>query len=334
MNHPASPSRRRFTLLAAATAATAATAFTGMASAADAYPNHPIRLLVGFSAGGAVDIVARQLSFALTPKLGQSIVVENKPGATGTIAAEAAAKAAPDGYTLLLATQSTMVVAPGLFPKSSFSPLKDFIPVSLVASVPMVLVTNPSTPANNLKELIDLARSKNGGLAYASSGSGGPQHVASELLASMANVKMTHIPYKGEANAINDLLGNQVPLMFGNLPTLLPYIKAKKVRAIAVSSLHRAETAPDIPTIDESGLKGFEALTWFGVFAPAGTPRPVIDRLHANLVQSLADPEFKGKLKAQGLTLVGNTPEQFRAYMQTESVKWAKLIENAHIKPE
>lgn len=289
---------------------------------------------MGFSAGGAVDIVARQIGFALTPRLGQAIVVENKPGATGTIAADSAAKAAPDGYTLLLATQSTMVVAPGLFPKLSFSPLKDFIPISLVASVPLVLVTNPEVPAKNVKELIELARSKNGGLAYASSGSGGPQHVASELLASMAGVKMTHIPYKGEANALNDLLGNQVPVMFGNLPTMLPYIRSKKVRAIAVSSLNRAETAPDLPTIAESGLPGFEALTWFGLFAPAGTPRPVIDRIHAALVQSLADPDFKAKLRAQGLSVVGDTPEQFRAYMQTESVKWGKLIESAHIKPE
>jgi tripartite-type tricarboxylate transporter receptor subunit TctC len=326
-----SPTRRSLVLALAA----AGFAWSGAAAAADAaYPSHPVRLMVGFSPGGAVDNVARQLGQSLALKLGQPFVVENKPGATGTIAAEAAARAAPDGYTLLLGTQSTMVVAPGLFPKLNFKPLDDFIPISLVASVPLALVVNSSLPVKNVKELIELARSKNGGLMYASSGQGGPQHVASELLASMAGVKMVHVPYKGEANALNDLLGNQVPVMFGNLPTMLPYIHSGKVKVIAVSSLQRAEAAPDIPTIAESGLPGFEALTWFGLYAPAGTPRPVVDRLYTNVKQTLADPAVRKKLQAEGLTVVGSTPEQFRAYMKTEAVKWGKLIETAHIKAE
>jgi tripartite-type tricarboxylate transporter receptor subunit TctC len=227
-----------------------------------------------------------------------------------------------------------MVVAPGLYPKLNFKPLEDFIPISLVASVPLALVVHPSVPAKNVKELIELARSKKGDLMYASSGLGGPQHVASELLASMAGIQMVHVPYKGEANALSDLLGNQVPVMFGNLPTLLPHIRSGKVKVIAVSSLQRAEAAPDIPTIAESGLPGFEALTWFGLYAPAGTPRPVIDRLVTGVTQSLADPAVKSKLRAQGLTAVGNSPEQFRAYMKTEAVKWGKLIETANIKAE
>jgi tripartite-type tricarboxylate transporter receptor subunit TctC len=317
---------RRSLMLALAAAGCAWTCTA--AAANDVYPAKPVRLLVGFSAGGAVDNVARQLGQALTTRLGQPFVVENKPGATGTIAAEVTAKSPADGYTLLLGTQSTMVVAPGLYPKLNFKPLEDFIPISLVASVPLALVVHPSLPVKNVKELIALARSKNGGLMYASSGQGGPQHVASELLASMAGVEMVHVPYKGEANALNDLLGNQVPIMFGNLPTLLPHIRSGKVKVLAVSSLQRAEAAPDIPTIAESGLPGFEALTWFGLYAPAGTPRPVVDRLVTAVTQSLA------KLRAQGLTIVGNNPDQFRAYMKTEMVKWGKLIETAHIKAE
>ena len=305
-----------------------------VAVASDAYPSKPVRLLVGFSAGGAVDNVARQLGQGLSQKLGQPVVIENKPGATGTIAADAAAKAAPDGYTLLLGTQSTMLVAPSLYPNLTFKPLQDFVPISLVASVPLVLVANPSVPVKNIKEFIELARSKNGGLMYASSGQGGPQHVASELLAQMAGVKLGHVPYKGEALALNDVLGNQVPVMFGNLPTMLPHIRSGKVRAIAVSSLQRSEAAPDIPTIAESGLAGFEALTWFGVFAPAATPGPVVTRLEETIKQTLADPATRSKLQAQGLTVMGNSPDQFRAYMKTETVKWAKLVESAQIKPE
>jgi len=324
-------STRRSLVLALAVAGCG---WLGVAAADDAYPSKPVRMLVGFSAGGAVDNVARQLSQGMSQRLGQSVIIDNKPGATGTIAAEAAAKSPGDGYTLLLGTQSTMLVAPSVYPKLGFKPLQDFVPISLVASVPLVLVAHPSVPVKNIRELIELARSKDGGMMYASSGQGGPQHVASELLAQMAGVKLTHVPYKGEAIALNDVLGNQVPVMFGNLPTLLPHIRSGKVRAIAVSSLQRSEAAPDIPTIAESGLPGFEALTWFGVFAPASTPRPIVDRLLNDINQTLADPATRSKLQAQGLTVMGNHPDQFRAYMKTETVKWAKLVESAHIKPE
>lgn len=330
--HPGMTRRQGLGALGAALAA-AATGNAAWAST-EAWPNRSIKLLIGFSAGGAVDNVGRQLAQGLGPRLGQTMIVENKPGATGILAGDATAKALPDGYTVLLGTQSTMLVAPAVYPKMPFRPMEDLAPISLIASVPLVLVVHPSVAVHNVKELIALARAQKGELAYASSGQGGPQHVASELLNQMAGVKMVHIPYKGESNALADVLGGQVPVMFGNLPTLLPSIRAGKLRAIAVSSLQRSEVAPDIPTVAESGLAGFEALTWFGLFTPAATPKPIIERLHREVVASLADKEFQAKLQAQGLTLVGNDPAQFRSYMQKETVKWARLVESAKIKPD
>ena len=298
------------------------------------YPSKPVRVMVGFSAGGAVDLVARYLAQALGQSFGQPYVVENRAGATGTIAAEATARAQPDGYTLLLGTQSTMVVAPSMYPNMTFDPVKDFVPVSLIASVPLVLVVHPSLPLKTVQDVIAYAKAKNGDLMYASSGLGGPQHVSAELFATTAGIRMTHVPYKGEANAIADLLGNQVPLMFSNLPTLLPHIRAGKLRAIAVSSLQRAESAPEIPTVAESGLPGFEALTWFGLYAPAGTPPAVVAKLEQGVKQSLTDAQLKQKMREQGLTLVGSTSAEFKPYMQSESVKWGALIKKAGIRPE
>jgi len=313
----------------------AATFMTGLpAWAAETWPTKPIKLEVGFTAGGAVDNVARQMGQALGARLGQSFVIENKAGATGTLAADYVAKAPPDGYTLLLGTQSTMLVAPAVYPKLPFKPLEDLVPVSLIASVPLVLAVHPSLPVHNVKELIALAKAQKGELAYASSGQGGPQHVATELLKQMAGVDLVHVPYKGESLALNDAMGGQVKVLFGNLPTMLPVVRSGKLRAIAVSSLQRAEAAPDIPTIAESGLAGFEALTWFGVFAPNGTPAPIVTRLYNEVHASLADPATADRLKAQGATLVGSNPEQFRQYMKAESVKWAKLVQSAKIRPE
>ncbi|VFR31699.1 Tricarboxylate transport protein TctC [plant metagenome] len=330
----AARSRRR--LLGAALAGAFATPFMlGVtAQAADNYPSKPTTILVGFSAGGAVDNVARQIGQGLGTAFGQSYVIENRAGATGTIAAEAASRAQPDGYTLLLGTQSTMVVAPGMYPTLRFDPIKDFVPVSLVASVPLVLVVHPSLPLKTVQDVIDYAKEKQGELTYASSGLGGPQHVSMELFASMAGVKMVHVPYRGEANAITDLLGNQVPLMFSNLPTLLPHIKSGKLRAIAVSSLERSPTAPEIPTVDESGLKGFEALTWFGLYAPKGTPGSVVARLESGVKTALADPAMRSKMADQGMKIEGRDSAAFRDYMQAESVKWGDLVRKSGIKPE
>ena len=301
---------------------------------AGTYPDKPVKMLVGFSPGGAVDNVARLLSQSMSKSMGGSFIVENRPGATGIIAAEQTAKAPADGYTLLLATQSTMVVAPSIYPKMSFNPVTDFTPISLVASVPMVLVVGNGIPVKNVQELIAYAKKQKGGLTYASSGQGGPQHVAAELFASMAKLEMVHVPYKGEANAISDLLGNQVPVMFGNLPSMLPHIKSGKLRALAVSSLQRSPAAPDIPTVAESGLPGFETLTWFGLFAPARMPQPIVDRLNAEVKKSLAAPDVHAKLVQQGLTIVGGTSPELTAYMKQEVPKWGQLLKNANIKPE
>lgn len=307
----------------------------GYASAQDdTYPSKPTTVYVGFSAGGAVDQVARELAQALGKQFSFPYVVENRPGATGTIAAETAARARPDGYSLLLATQSTMVVAPGMYPAMRFDPVKDFEPISLVASVPLVLVVHPSLPLKTVQDVIDYAKKQGGNLPYASSGLGGPQHVSAELFATMAGIRMVHVPYKGEANAIADVLGNQVPLMFSNLPTLLPHIRSGKLRAIAVSSLERAPSAPEIPTVSESGLKNFEALTWFGLYAPAGTPEPILDKLQKGVQTSLQDPKLREKLGQQGLSLEGRPRDAFRRYMQAESTKWGDLIKRAGIKPE
>jgi tripartite-type tricarboxylate transporter receptor subunit TctC len=310
------------------------TALAPVAAFADNYPSKPVRVVVGFSAGGAVDNVARQLSQSLAKDAGGSFIVENRPGATGIIAADNVAKSSPDGYSLLVATQSTMVVGPSIYPKMGFDPIKDFTPVSLIASVPMVLVVHPSLPVKNVQELIAYARRENGGLSYASSGQGGPQHVAAELFGSMAKVKLMHVPYKGEANAISDLLGNQVPMMFSNLQPLLPHIKSGRLRALAVSSLQRSSVAPEIPTVAESGLPGFEALTWFGLFVPAGTPQPIVDQLNAEVKKGLASPELRTKLTQQGLTVVGSSSAEMKAYMKQEVPKWGKLLREANIKPE
>ncbi len=326
------PARRR---VLAALLACSLSAVGGAAHAAqNDYPTKPTTLYVGFSAGGAVDQVARELGQTLGKQFDQPYVVENRPGATGTIAAEAAARAKPDGYTLLLGTQSTMVVAPNMYPTLRFDPMKDFEPVSLVASVPLVLVVHPSLPLKTVQDVIDYAKKQGGNLPYASSGLGGPQHVSAELFATMAGIEMVHIPYKGEANAISDLLGNQVPLMFSNLPTLLPHIQSGKLRAIAVSSLERAPSAPEIPTVAESGLPGFEALTWFGLYAPAGTSQDIVAKLEQGVQTGLKDPQLREKLSKQGLTLEGRGSNDFRAYMQAESVKWGDLIKKSGIKPE
>lgn len=301
---------------------------------ADTYPSKPVKVIVGFSPGGAVDNVARLLSQSMGRSMGGSFYVENRPGATGIIAAEQAAKAPADGYSILVATQSTMVVAPSIYPKMKVDPVADFTPISLLASVPMVMVVNPGVPARNVQELLAYARAQKEGLSYGSSGLGGPQHVAAELFASMGKVNMVHVPYKGEANAIADLLGNQIPVMFGNLPSLLPHIKSGKLRAIAVSSLQRSSAAPDIPTVAESGLPGFEALTWFGMFVPAGTPQPIVDRLNAEVKKSLASADVRAKLEQQGLTAGGGTSAELKAYMRLEVPKWAGLLRNANIRAE
>jgi tripartite-type tricarboxylate transporter receptor subunit TctC len=253
-------------------------------------------------------------------------VIDNRPGAAGNIGSDLVAKSAPDGYTLLMCTVSTHAINPNLYAKLPYDHLKDFVPVVLVASVPNVLEVTPALPVNSVADLIRLAKEKPGQINFASSGSGTSIHLSGELFKTQAGVDMTHVPYKGSAPALTDLIGGQVQVMFDNLPSSLPQIKAGKLRAIAVTSAQRAPALPDIPTIAESGLPGFEATSWFGIVAPTGTPPAIIARINADVNQWLQSPEAREKLLAQGALAAGGTPEQFAAYIRAETEKWAKVV--------
>lgn len=300
---------------------------------ADNYPSKPIRIVVGFAPGGGADIVARQIGNQLSQQMGQPVVVENRPGATGTIAAANVAQSANDGYSMMLASQSTMVIAPSMYPKLPFDPLKDFVPVTQMVSMPLVMVTHPSVQASTVQDVIALARA--GKLAsFASSGAGGPQHIAGELLNSMGGIKLTHIPYKGESAALTDVMAGTVPVMFANLPVVAPLIKSGKLKPIAVSSLQRAPGLPQVPTVAETGLRDFEVLTWYGLFAPAGTPRSVTGKISDEVLQALKAPAIRDKFVEQGFTIVGANPDQFGRFMTAEVPKWAKVVKAANIRPE
>ena len=302
-------------------------------SAYAAFPDKPVKITVGFAAGGGADIVARQLGQQMGAQTGQSFIVDNKPGATGTIAATHVAKSPADGYTMFLGSQSTMLVAPAIYPKLQFDPVKDFTPISMLVSMPMILVVHPSVPAKNVQELIALARK--GELSYASAGAGGPQHTAGELFASLANVRITHIPYKGEAPALTDVIGGTVPVMFSNLPAVLPYVQSGKLRALAISSARRHPAHPELPTVAEAAkLADFEVLTWYGIFAPAGTPADVAKKLETEAIAALKSKDLSGKLAGQGFTVVGSTQQQFSAFMKNEVPRWAKLVKDANIRAD
>ena len=301
---------------------------------AQAYPTHSIRLVVPFPAGGTTDILARAAAQKLSESLGQAVVVDNRPGAAGNIGADLVAKSAPDGYTLLMGTVGTHAINPSLYAKMPYDHVKDFVPVVLVAGVPNVLAVYPAFPVNSVAELIALAKSKPGTINFASSGSGTSIHMSGELFKALAGVDMTHIPYKGSSPALTDLMGGQVQIMFDNLPSSLPLIKAGKLRAIAVTSLTRAPALPDVPTISESGLPGFEASSWFGVLAPAGTPAPIVAKLNADVNKWLQSPEAREQLLAQGANAAGGTPEQFAAHIRAETEKWAKVVKASGAKAD
>jgi tripartite-type tricarboxylate transporter receptor subunit TctC len=302
------------------------------AAQAPAYPTKPIRLVVPFPPGGATDILARNVAQKLTETWGQSVVVDNRPGAGGNIGSELVAKAAPDGYTLEMGTVGTHAINASLYSKMPYDHVKDFAPIILVAGVPNVLVVNPSLPVNSVQELIAYAKANPGKLNFASSGPGTSIHLSGELFKVMAGVQMTHVPYKGSAPALQDLLGGQVQLMFDNLPPSLPQIKAGKLRALAVTSLTRAPALPDVPTIAESGLPGFEASSWFGILAPAGTPPAIIAKVNAEVAKWLASPEGKDKLVAIGANAGGGSPEDFARHIQAETAKWAKVVKESGAK--
>jgi tripartite-type tricarboxylate transporter receptor subunit TctC len=295
-------------------------------ASAQSYPNRTIRLVVPFPAAGTTDILARAAAQKLTEAFGQSVVVDNRPGAAGNIGSDLVAKSAPDGYTLLMGTVGTHAINSSLYSKMPYDHVKDFVPVVLVAGVPNVLVVNPALPVNSVADLIKLAKDKPGQINFASSGSGTSIHLSGELFKTMAGVDITHVPYKGSSPALVDLIGGQVQIMFDNLPSALPQIKAGKLRAIAVTSLKRAPVLPDVPTISESGLPGFEASSWFGVLAPAGTPAPIVARINAEVNKWLQSADARERLLSQGAEAAGGSPEQFANHIRAESEKWAKVV--------
>ena len=301
-------------------------------AAAQTYPTKPIRLVVPFPPGGATDILARDVAQKLTEAWGQSVIVDNRPGAGGNIGSELVAKSSPDGYTLEMGTVGTHAINASLYAKMPYDHVRDFTPVILVAGVPNVLVVNPALPANSVAELIAYAKANPGKLNFASSGNGTSIHLSGELFKVMAGVQITHIPYKGSAPALQDLLGGQVQMMFDNLPPSLPQIKAGKLRALGVTTLTRAPALPDVPTLSESGLPGFEASSWFGILAPAGTPAPIVAKLNAEIAKWLATPEAKEKLAKQGANAAGGTPDDFAKHIAAETAKWAKVVKDSGAK--
>jgi tripartite-type tricarboxylate transporter receptor subunit TctC len=304
------------------------------AAVAQTFPSRPIRMVVTFPTGGAPDILARTISEKLDPAWGHTMIVDNKPGAGGNIGAQDVARAAADGQTLVMGTVGTHAINGALYAKMPYDMVKDFAPVTLIASTPNLLVVNNDVPAKNLTELIALAKAKPGQLTYGSPGIGTSVHVSGELFNSMAGVKTQHVPYKGRQFAIPDLLGGSITMMFDNMPSALPVVREGKLRAIGVTSAKRSPSAPEIPTIAEQGLPGYEATSWFAVFAPAGTPRPVIDKLHAEIVRVFNLPDVQVKMKTLGLDPILGGPEDLAKLQTAEIAKWAKVVKDSGAKAE
>ena len=296
-------------------------------AAAQSYPSKPIRFVVPYPPGGPLDTVARLLGQKISENVKQPVVVDNKPGAGGNIGADTVAKSAPDGYTILMGAVATHAINPTLYASIPYDPVRDFQPVTQVASTPNVLIVNNSVPAANVREFIAYAKANPGKLNFGSGSTGSAGHLAGELFKTMAGVNMTHVPYKGAAPAMQDLIGGQVQLMFDNFASASTQVKAGKVKALAVTTAKRSTLAPDLPTIAESGLAGFDINTWFGIFVPAATPRDVVERLHAEFTRALAMPDIREKLANLGAEPVGNRPEEFAAYIKAEADKYAKVIQ-------
>jgi tripartite-type tricarboxylate transporter receptor subunit TctC len=301
--------------------------------AAQSFPSKPLRFIVPFP-GGFSDVLARQIGARMGDALGQPIVVENRPGASGQIGAQEVIRSPADGHTLFMGHIGTHAINAHIFPKLNYDPDKDFAPVTLLVTVPNLLVVHPSVPAQNVRELIALAKSKPGGLSYASPGSGTSGHLAAELFKSLAGVFIVHIPYKGAAPALQDLMGGQTQMLFDTVAQAHPQAKAGKVRALAITSVKRHPVAPDIPTMDESGFPGWETGPWFGIFVRSGTSESVLRKLHGESVKALAAPEIRDKLVAQGANVVGNTPEEFAAFIRAESARWGKLVRQVGIRAD
>jgi tripartite-type tricarboxylate transporter receptor subunit TctC len=303
------------------------------AQGAESYPSKPIRFILPFPPGGGTDILGRLLAERLATQLGQPVVVENRGGAGGNLGAEAAARSAPDGYTIVLVAPS-LAISPSLYKKLAYDPIKDFAPVSLVATVPNVMVTNPSVPARTLADFIAIAKSKPGRMNFGSGGNGTSNHLAGELFNIVAGVRLVHVPYKGVNLAMNDVMSGEVHLVVIGIPAAAPHIKAGKLRALAVIDSKRAAALPDVPTVAEAGLPDFEVTTWYGVLAPAGTPRPIVARLNAEIVKAMKSPEMNARLAAMATEPVTSTPEGFSDLIRREIVKWGKVVRAAGLKAD
>lgn len=296
------------------------------AGEAPAYPARPIRFIVPNGIGGSTDLVARTIAQKLGEGLGQQIVVDNRPGSGGIIGTEIVARAPADGYTLLMGTIGNLAISPGLYKKLGYDPVKDFAPVSQTAAAAYMLVVHPAVPVKSVKDLISLAKAKPGQLNYASAGSGTGSHLTAELFKSISGVDIVHIPYKGGTAGLTDVLAGQVQVMFNGIPSSMPPLRAGRIKALAVTTAARSPAAPEIPTVAEAGFPGAESTSWTGILVPAATPRPVVARLHGEIVKALKLPEVKDRLKLDGAEPVGSAPQEFAAYLKREIAKWAKVI--------
>jgi tripartite-type tricarboxylate transporter receptor subunit TctC len=303
------------------------------ALAQKSYPNKAIRMIVPFAPGGSNDIMGRLVAAKLTESMGQQVVVDNRPGASGIVGTDLAAKAAPDGYTVLVMSL-TFTVNPSIRSKLPYDTEKDLVPVTLIASAPLILVVHPSLPVKSVKEFIAYAKANPGKLNFGSGGPGSTPHLAGEMLKTMAGLEMTHVPYKGGGPALADLVGGQIQLMLENIPSTLPFVKSGRLRVLAVTSKKRSPTVPDVPTLDEAALKGYELTGWNGLFVPHGTPRAIVNQLHAETVKALAAPDVKERLAAMSAELGGESPEKFAVFIKAEIRKWAKIAKEAGLKVE
>ncbi len=321
------------TLIYAGAAALALAIVAPAFAQAGSYPDKPIKIIVPYPPGGFNDTLARTLGAKLQAAWGQSVVVDNKPGGATVIGLDAAAKSPPDGYTLVILPFS-FAVNPAIFAKLPYDSQKAFAPITLAATQANLLVVPASSPLNSMKDLLAQAKAKPAGMSYASTGIGSSNHLSMEKFKQMAGVDITHVPYKGSAPAVTDLIGGQVEVMFDNVSNVLPHVKAGKLKALAVTTLTRSPLAPEVPTVAEAGVSGYEVGVWFGVAAPSGTPRPIIDKLNAELVKILRMPDVKEKFAAQGVDSIGSTVEQFQAHLQAQRTMWAKVVNDAGVTPE
>ena len=307
---------------------------TPLGAAAQAYPNKPIRLVVPYAPGGAAGTLGRILGDRLAASLGQPVLVDHRPGGGTLIGNDAVAKAAPDGYTLVMGTVTSHAMASSLNLRMPFDPEKDFAPISLIASLPFVLVAHPSVQPRNVRELVAAAKARPGHFTFGSAGNGTSNHLAGELFKSAAGIRMVHIPYRGSAPALVDVLGGQISMMFDLTATALPQIAAGKVKALAITSPKRSPLAPDVPTMAEAGYPGVEVVSWFGILAPAGTPPAIVSQLNAEIVKAMQLPEVKTQMAGLGAEAITSTPQEFAAYIASERAKWARVVRDAGIKPE